>query len=232
MSYPTSPGYPPQPLYAERPDATAFPAAPEVAWVPQHAAPGGYAPSTGRSTASKVLIGLAITVVGFVVIGILAAIAIPVFLNQRTKPANRNVLLPATLVNQQRMPSSFLTQTDGSPITVLRQAIPGVTETNAAYYGQDGQPLFAVSVGKLQHRATAADAKSFFSSHTISFAPMGSGPFGGWMECGNSVSSNTTYTTCASLDDAAVVVVVAADTTPSQLAVLSRQVIGSVEQKG
>ncbi len=54
------------------------PPPPVGSWVPQHAAPGAGISSGGRSTASKVLIGLAIAVLGFVVLGILAAIVIPV----------------------------------------------------------------------------------------------------------------------------------------------------------
>ena len=62
MTYPTAPGYPPQPHYAEHPDASVFTAAPEVPWVPQHAAPA--ASGNGRRSGSDILSGLVTAVAG------------------------------------------------------------------------------------------------------------------------------------------------------------------------
>jgi hypothetical protein len=56
VTFPTSPGYPPQPHYAEHPDPAVFPAAPEVPWVPQHAAPA--ASGSGRGSALSSFVGV------------------------------------------------------------------------------------------------------------------------------------------------------------------------------
>jgi hypothetical protein len=248
MTYPTSPGYPPQPHYAANPqfvpnpqfgttpDSSPFPAAPEVPWVPQHASPGAYNTGGERSTASKVLIGLAIAVLGLIVVGVLAAIAIPVFLNQRAKPANRNVVLPATLVDQQRLSDPDLAADTTFEVTNMQQHIPGGSQTQAAYYGLDGAPTFMVVAGKLARRPTPADVTAFFSSTGSAADPqltkMGSGQFGGTMECGIATVNGKSLTSCASIDSAAAIIVIAANTDPSQLAIVTRQVIGAVEQQG
>jgi hypothetical protein len=234
MTYPTSPGYPPQPHYAAHLDAIAFTAAPAAPWIPQHAAPGAYNTGGGRSTASKVLIGLAIAVLGLVVLGILGAIAVPVFLSKQ-KPANRNVVLPATLVDQQRLSDPGLASDTTFEVTNMQQHIPGGSQTQAAYYGLDGVPTFMVVAGKLARRPTTEDVNAFFSSSGTAADPtltkMGSGQFGGTLECGAATVDGKALTTCASIDSAAAIIVIAANTTPSQLAIITRQVIGSVEQK-
>jgi hypothetical protein len=235
LTYPTSPGYPPQPHYVEHPDASVFPAAPEVPWVPQHAAPGAYNTGAGRSTASKVLIGLAIAALGLIVVGILAAIAIPVFLSKQ-KPANRNVVLPATLVDQQRLSDPDLAADTTFEVTSMQQHIPGGSQTQAAYYGLAGTPTFMVVAGKLARRPTTDDVTAFFSSSGTAADPkltkMGSGPFGGTLECGLATVDGKSLTSCASIDSAAAIIVIASNTDPSQLAIITRQVIGSVEQQG
>jgi hypothetical protein len=265
-AYPMAPGYPAQPQYADQshfgypqqaepqsqppfdpqhfagnPNLSTFaPHPPPVgSWVPQHAAPGAGISSSGRSSASKALIGIAIAVAGIIVLGILAAMAISVFGNHHHHPTvARLALLPDTLVDQQKIVSPEFSSDTTSQIAQLRHAIPDVLQANAAYYGQGGLPVFSVAAGNLYPSPTAADAKAFFGTAagagSISFTPVGSGPFGGWMECGGSTVNvnGSPMTTCASLDNAAVVIVSAANTTPSQLAILTRQIISSVEMKG
>jgi hypothetical protein len=245
VNHPAAPGFPPQPSYAASSGVDYLPpAAPaQVApgqWVPQHAGLGypGYPPAgpPGRSTASRVLIALAITVAGFIVLGILAAVVIPVFANKHhPKTVARIALLPDTLVNQQKIVSPEFSGDAASQIAQLRRTIPDVLQANAAYYGQGGLPVFSVAAGNLYPSPTAADAKSFFGTSgagSISLTPVGSGPYGGWMECGGGTVNGQPVTTCASLDNAAVVIVSAANTTPSDLAILTRQIISSVEIKG
>ena len=182
------------------------------------------------------LIGLAIAVLGFVVLGILAAIAIPVFLSQHQKPANRNIVLPATLVDQQRLNDPDLAADTTLEVTNMQKHIPGGSQTQAAYYGLAGTPTFMVVAGKLARRPTSADVNAFFSSTGTAADPiltkMGSGQFGGTLECGVATAQGKSLTTCASLDSAAAIIVIAANTEPSQLAIITRQVIGSVEQQG
>jgi hypothetical protein len=233
MTYPTAPGYPAQPHYAENPNGGAFPAAPEVPWVPQHAAPGAYNTSSGRS-GSKVLKGLLITLASIVGILILGAIAIPIFVSQQ-KPANRNVILPATLVDQQKLTDPDLAAAVSNEVAVMKQQIPGGSQTQAAYYGLDGQPTFMVVAGKLARRPTSADVSAFFSTkgstEGLTLTKMGSGPFGGTLECGSVTANGTPLILCSSIDSAAAILVAASDTTPSQLAIVTRQIIGTVEQK-
>jgi len=77
---------------------------------------------------------------------------------------------------------------------------------------------------------------AFFSSTGNAADPtltkMGSGQFGGTLECGLATVNGKSLTTCASIDSAAAIIVIAANTDPSQLAIITRQVIGSVEQQG
>ena len=190
-----------------------------------------------RSTASRVLIALAITVAAFVGIGILAAIAIPVFLSQRDKAAARNVVLPAMLLEQQKVTDDASLNADtAAQITSMQQDLPGITQAQAAYYGQGGQPLFAVTAAKLPEQPTAADRQAFFRAtgvrNDMTLTTEGSGPYGGSMQCGETTASGgAALTMCVSLDSAAVIVVISTGTSESDLATLTRQIIGSVEQK-
>lgn len=206
---------------------------------PGYAPPGqpfqNYPPPSGRSAGAKVLIGLAIGVVGFIGICILAAIAIPVFLSQQQKTANRNVVLPGILLEQQQVHSATLDTAAADAAAKLQSSITGITETQAAYYGPDGQPLFAVIAGRLPNKPTAADENSFFTGvatddRLTGFAPTESGPYGGKMECGQAVAAGEApITFCASVDSAAVVVIVGLNQTTNQTAILARQIIGSIE---
>jgi len=213
---------------------------------PGHVPPGqappyqNVPPTSGRSAGAKVLIGLAIGVVGFIVLCILAAIAIPVFLSQRSKPANRNVVLPATLVEQQQVHDANLDAASASVVASLKQNPIGFSQVQSAYYGSagDGSPMFMVAAGKLPTRPTAAETKAYFATDANTAAeqlvlnPTGSGPFGGSMECGHAVLSGSLVNVCSSIDNAAGVLVISGQVPTSQLAVLTRQIIGSVEQKG
>jgi hypothetical protein len=200
--------------------------------MPQHAGLGYPPGPPRRSTASKVWIGVAIAVVAIVAIGV----AIPVFLGQRDKPAARNVVLPALLLEQQKVTDDpSLNAITTAQIASMRQDLPGITSAQAAYYGQDGQPLFAVTAAKLPERPTAADRQTFLNAtaarNDMTLTPEGSGPFGGSMECGTATVDGAVLTTCVSLDSAAVIVVISTGTSPSELATLTRQIIGTVEQK-
>jgi hypothetical protein len=77
-------------------------------------------PAPGRSTTSKVLVAVAIGVGGFLVLGILAAIAIPTFLNQRAKSHSTAAAAQPVVVGA-KAPATFagLTPsiTNGVPVT-------------------------------------------------------------------------------------------------------------------
>jgi hypothetical protein len=61
---------------------------------------------------------------------------------------------------------------------------------------------------------------------------LGSGPFGGTLECGSSTVDGVALTECASLDNAAAVLVAAGHVTPTQLATMTRQILSEIETKG
>ena len=140
------------------------------------------------------------------------------------------------LLEQQRITGDPDLDADSAAVvSALSNIIPGGSQTQAAYYGQDGEPSFMVMAGKLARRPTSADVESFFSTKTAgdpTLTKMGSGQFGGTLECGASTIDGKAVAMCASLDSAAAVVVVANGTTPSQLAIITRQVIGSGRGKG
>jgi hypothetical protein len=177
---------------------------------------------------------VAIALVALVAIGL----AIPVFLSNQP-PANRNVVLPTTLLGQQQIHDANLDQASAAVVAGLERDLNGVTQVQSAYYGLAiGGPQYMVAAGKLPRRPTAADTKAFFSttanseSDQLVFTPMGSGPFGGKMECGTATLDGTPTTVCASLDSAAAVIVITEVMTPSELAVQTRLMISSIEQKG
>ena len=194
-----------------------------------------FPPTSGRSAGAKVLIGLALVVGGFVVLGILAAIAIPVFLSQRAKPANRNIVLPSVLLDQQRLSSADLDASVAAEVASLQKHTPGGSQAQAAFYGQGGLPTFLVVAGKPGRRPTPADTKAFFSTQSggeLTFTPVANGPFGGTMECGPATANGVAATICGSVDDAGVVYILGFNTSPSQLAIVTREILGVIEQKG
>jgi hypothetical protein len=189
-----------------------------------------FPPTGGSSTGAKVLIGV---LIGLVVLGILAAI--PVFLSQHQKPANRNIVLPSVLLDQQRLSSADLDASVAAEVASLQKHTPGGSQAQAAFYGQDGLPTFLVVAGKPGERPTPADVKAFFSTQSggeLTFTPVGNGPFGGTMECGPATANGIAATICGSIDDAGVVFVLGFNTTPSQLAIVTREILGVIEQKG
>ena len=79
------------------------------------------APPTSMSTGAKVGIGIAIGISGFLVIAILAAIAIPVFLNQRQK--GWDAAVQSDLRNAATAQETFLTE--GQPGSYVNDTVAG-----------------------------------------------------------------------------------------------------------
>ncbi|MDQ1465429.1 MAG: hypothetical protein QOC73_2370 [Actinomycetota bacterium] len=215
---------------------------------PQYGPPQGYAPSPyaqpggpqyfppppppgGMPAAIKIVLCV---VGGLFVVGILAAIAIPVFLSQKQRPANRAVSVPATVLGQMQLHTPELDN-------AAAQAIAGMQRPNApwglvsgSYFGTGGLPTFFVAAAKVNIRPTAADETALFgslaSSTGAALSPVGAGPFGGRMECGPlDAAGGTAMTQCYSIDNAAIVAIVVFESSPNQAALLARQIIGSVE---
>ena len=166
------------------------------------------------------------------------AVAIPVVLSHQPA-ANRNVVLPTTLVGQQQIHDANLDATSAAVVASLKRDLNGLTQVQSAYYGLGiGLPQYMVAAGKLPRKPTAADTKAFFSTSAnndttqVALTPVGSGPFGGKMECGTATVDGNPTTICSSLDSAAAVIVISSMMTPSELALQTRLIISSIEQKG
>ena len=152
----------------------------------------------------------------------------------KQKPANRNVVLPATLLDQQRLTDPGLAADTTFEVTNMQQHIPGGSQTQAAITARRRASLHG---GRRKLAGVRPQPTSTHSS--VPPAPpqtqaheVGSGQFGGTLECGVATVNGIALTTCASIDSAAAVIVIASNSNPSQLSVITRQVIGSVEQQG
>jgi hypothetical protein len=133
----------------------------------------------------KVLIGVGIAVGSFVLLGILAAIAIPVFLNQRAKgeAAATTVTIPAQVVGLSRL-------TDAQSLRLEQQLKNQPGQPQVGVYGVQGSVRAAVAVSR--HAMTTADINSFLSGAessfqnkgvAVSFSDAPTGHFGGVMRC-------------------------------------------------
>jgi hypothetical protein len=182
--------------------------------------------------AIKIVLGV---VGGLFVLGILAAIAIPVFLSQKQRPANRAVSIPTTLLGQSQVHTPDLDAMGSRTIADMTAAKGPWGPVSGAYYGTGGLPTFFVAAAKVTVRPTPADEADFMKSVAsgatyVVLAPVGPGPFGGKMECGSATdATGIQTTTCFSIDTAAITIIVVLESSPDQAALLARQIIGSVE---
>jgi hypothetical protein len=237
-NYPAAPGFPPQPHYADSPGGDYLPPLTAGQWVPQHfgsqygvtpAAPPAYGPppfgapgyggypvgaTPGRSTASRVLIGLAIAVLGIIGVGILAAIAIPVFLNQRDKPVPVTLVLPQTLEGSPQLNSASFQQLESNAESTVFPANTVFSDPQAAVYGNAGAPSFVIMAAKITSRPTASDRTSYWnaiarsgSDKQITLTKVPPGALGGTTECGLA-NSDVPFEVCFSLDNSAAVYVI------------------------
>jgi hypothetical protein len=191
-----------------------------------------YGPPAGRRLPTAAWVAISV-VGGLFALGILAAIAIPVFLNQHAKPANRSVSLPATVVGQTQLDDPSLVA-NANQMTQTMNA-PGVPwgPASTAYYGSDSVPVFAIAAAKVTARPTAHDESVFFASiEQTNLSPLtdvGVGPFGGKMKCGPVTAARGSVIQCVSIDSAAVVIIVVFQSSQDQAALLSRQIVAAVE---
>jgi hypothetical protein len=182
-----APAWSPAPSVAT-PDPWAQPAPGAApAWPAYPTAYPGAVPQPGTSTATKVLIGLAIALGSLVVLGILTAIAIPVYLHQRDKAeaARTVVSVPDTLVGYPRMSGDIATQ-----IEQQLKAAPGPGDHLVAVYGTT-LPVVAVSVTK--QAMTPADQRAFLrgveSTSDVPLSERDPGAYGGTLTCGTERSA-------------------------------------------
>ena len=191
----------PQQPWSAAPPAPAY--QPPATWAPQaQPAPWAYQPAQqGMSTGVKVLIGVAIGFGGLVILGILAAIAIPVFLNQRTKSlaAHTTVSIPATA-------AGLALRTDATSEQMAERlnvdSLPG--HHLAGAYGGSTRPEALISVTKRlmspgdqnDYLAGAVRGAEQASGTAVQFGDLEPGALGGRVTC----SSAPTVTVCFFVD--------------------------------
>jgi hypothetical protein len=184
------PEQPPGPPYG------APPAAPAYGFTPY-----GPPPPSGPSAGAKVAIGIAIAAGSLVVIGILAAIAIPVYLNQQAKAvaARTSVSLPDTVGGDAKLPESAQ-----AGVRSLAAQIPAEGHAQAAVYGRGTTATVVVIVGS--HALSSKDQSDYLSAVSASEAKssgvvqakVSAGPLGGTVQCGSSPDGR--HTDCAFVD--------------------------------
>jgi hypothetical protein len=178
-----APTYPPAyPPYPSPPVHPPYPGAPQQPW--PYAAPTS---STGRT----VLIGLLAAFVGLIVVGILAAIAIPVFLNQRNLARHTTVSVPAQVAGLPRA-----TDAVGLAAESRLGALPGPGDHVAGAYGSTGT---RVAVGAAAYHLSFKDQDEYLSSavaeartQDVQLAKVAPGTLGGHLSCGSSRVGTTT----------------------------------------
>jgi hypothetical protein len=219
--------FPAPPQYGAPPAATYPPPPGYPAGYPAgYAAPGfGPPPQAGRSTGAKVAIGIAIAAGSLVVLGILAAIAIPVFLNQHAKAiaARTSVTLPDSVAGYAKLPAAAQ-----QSVQSLVAQMPAEGHAQGAVYGHGVTPDVVVIVGS--HVLTASDQRDYLAAVNdserkasgLEEASVPAGPLGGTLQCGSSPDGRRTD--CAFVDAGAfgVIDVVGTGATAQQLALAVR----------
>jgi hypothetical protein len=181
-----------------------------------------YPAPQGRSIGVKLLIGVAIAFGALVVVGILAAVAIPVFLNQRAQSASPAPLtLPDTAAGLVR---SEQPDTDGLSDKWLSAPIPG--RKVAAYYDTPaGKHRALVLLSQL--KASPAQQSAFLDGTKNSAANLGVtglhavdvGEAGGQLQCGGVAKGGGTVCGFAAPDMVGTVTVIGGSADPDALVV-------------
>jgi hypothetical protein len=254
VNYPAAPGFPPQPHYADSPATDYLPPVTAGQWVPQHAAPhhggtqtappaygpppfgapgyGGYpiGATPGRSTGSRVLIGLAIVLVGIVAI----AVAIPVFLSQR-KPVPVTLVLPQNLEGSTKLDSPALEQVQSTVESTVFPDRSVFNDPQAAFWG-NGTPTFGVVAAKLVHRPTQSQTDGYWkgvergaTQDQVTLTKVPPGALGGTTECGMATGEDVSFLMCFSLDNSAAVYVIVYTSDMVQGTLMAEKLRGDIE---
>jgi hypothetical protein len=201
-AYPSAPAYPPYP-----------PVPQQQPW--PYAAP----PSSGPSGPVIALIAVVATVV---VLGVLTAVAIPVFLQQRDLSRRTTVSVPAEVAGLPRS-----TDAAGQTAEARLQALPGPGDHVAGAFGAAGT---RVVVGAARYHLSSKEQRDYLSSsvaeataqgvHLASVAP---GRLGGSMRCGTSSVAPMTICVFADGGSYGVVVVTGPTADPTGTARAARE---------
>ncbi len=187
-------------------------------------------PRAGMSTGAKVAIALGGSVAGLVVLGILAAIAIPVFLNQKAKSDAQGITisLPTQVAGYPRMTGAEDAQVQGLVAGLPAEA----AGAQGAAYGV-GRPSIIVIAG--QHVSRPDFQAGFLDGVAkaearagVTQVPVDAGPLGGHMRCGAAIDG--TRTDCAFADAGSYGAIDVVGTGADALA-LVQQVRAAVESK-
>ena len=225
-AYGTQPAHGAQPTYGTQPAYGAPPApygTPPVQPFggpppPLYGAPGAWQqagrppyPVPPRSRAVTALIAAAVVVVSIIGIGIVSAVAIPVFLAQRMKAEWRSttIALPATFDGATRtdVPSSAIPQVPDDVIEPLQVA---------GYRTGDGTTI-VVGATKAKQAMTEQDqvdarrgvvAGMAMRDVQLTLTESDPGPLGGWFGCG--AVTGDPATVCVATDHAGIVMIVVA----------------------
>jgi hypothetical protein len=187
----------------------------------------GYLPlGQGRSTRSKVLIGVGIAAALVVLLAVLTAIAVPVYLKHRDAQiaAHTTVSLPATVAGLPKLKSS-------AQLQAMAGNLPQLGPVQAGMYGK-GARRVAVVAGA--HALDEGDQHSFMTGVTqqmvqshLQPVKVDPGPLGGVMDC---TTSSTKTTTCVFADAGAIGTISVNATGPAALATV-REVRSAVEHR-
>ena len=179
-----------------------------VGWAPPSAsagfpsypgAPFPYQPA-GRPTSHKVLLGFAIGMVLLVVVGILAAIAVPAFLDQRAKAeeARTTVEVPEQVLGMPHLTDPVSAQGERG-----MESLPGPGDHLAGVFGTGS---IRVLVGAAHYHLTAKDQREFLDAarseatdRSMTLTKVAAGKLGGTMSCGAAVVS-VQMTLCVFVD--------------------------------
>jgi hypothetical protein len=161
------PAWPAQQPPAYAPVSSAPPSYPPPGYQP--GAPAWPTPTVSTmSVGMKVLIAIASVIGGFILLGILAAIAIPVFLNQRAKAeaAATSVSIPTQVVGLARL-------TDARSLQVEQQLRQQPGQPAVGVYGVNGSVRATVAVSR--QAMSGADDAAFLQGAERGFQNQGVG---------------------------------------------------------
>jgi hypothetical protein len=199
-------GAPPQQPYGGPPQRPTF-APPPAPYDRTGPPPAGYVVPR-RSRAVTALIVAAVVVAGVIGLGIVSAVAIPVFLSQRMRAEWKatTVSLPETFEGGQRI---------SAPADLQPQTPEGMARVDVGNYRTDAGVTLFVVAAKTGDPLTAEDQADARRSLLAGLASEGmvlretdAGALGGWFGCG--IVAGSPSTACVATDHGSLVAVIVA----------------------
>jgi len=194
QAYPQQPVQPPPfarqgwapPPGAVPPPGAGYPAYPQQAW-----GQPGYAPPP-TSGGQKALIGIVVAVAAFVIVGILAAVAIPVFLGQRDLSKHTTVAAPELLLGMPRLTDPNSVASEQKVMT-----LPGPGDRVVGIYGIGQSRILVLAT---RYHMSSHDKRDFLAAATsegtqqgVTLRAVDAGKLGGSLKCGDSTQVPLTF---------------------------------------